>query len=111
MEVGQILFKGIDIWRAYKNNEVVWHRKIPFYFSVGTLPIYFVGTNSKIQQDPATQLHNHFKLLINSEEYLFPQPSRVVTNKIKDKHAVDIVSENFLYIQNSKIRKPKNIIL
>lgn len=111
MEVGQILFKGINIWRAYKNNEVVWHRKIPFYFDVGTLPIYSIGTESKIIQDPAALLYKQQKLLIIGKENLFSWPSKVVTNEIENKPAIDVVSENYLYIRNSKIRKPGNVIL
>mgnify|MGYP007130656376 CR=1 FL=1 len=40
MELSRIFFKGEEIWRAYKNNELIWHQKTIKFFSAEAVEVF-----------------------------------------------------------------------
>lgn len=74
MELGRIIFRGEEIWRAYKNREIIWHQKELKFFDIGNTEL-FAKPIITYGQDVAKKISAGFILyeIINNVNFAIDQ--------------------------------------
>lgn len=105
MELGRIIFRGEEVWRAYKNREIIWHQKKLKFFSAKDIEIFALSC-CELKNESTDSIHSQFGMLIDLEWLSFFLDR---SKNVGRKTSADILENFQINSDLTKIRQADNI--